>query len=545
MTQYADDLTLTLSTIKSVSETFKLLHDFEKCSGLCVNKDKTEILLLGSLQGKFLSVDNIKVSNQAIKILGIYFSSDPNEIISKNFDSKIESLLRQLHWWKARDLTLQGRVLIAKTIGISKFQYIASLIYIPENIVSKVNSILHEFVWKSKTDKVKRKIFEQDFSKGGFKMINLEHIITASSVIWVKKYLDCINRQWKSSFEYFCNKLNLCLYLQSKFNINELPKNVPKYYFNSICNWRKVSKECSKPFSQIIWYNTDIKIGDHSIYNHRLFSMGIWNINDLFNNNILIPFSTWRARGALDKDYLTWLAISKIINENIRYTEQLSSGVKCGVEIDGKFIEIQYLAQRDIKKVLLHDRYNSLTESDFKFKIKAVKLYGEIDAEDWKNVFILPRILPIDNKLKELQYKIIMRYVSTNYLLHKMKIINSQTCSFCKMYPETIDHLFYHCTEVRNIWLYILAKWQSITGTFASISLKHFILGMYTNLKDTTTKSLNIAIILLKYYILKCRYEQCDLSVMGFESMCRTKIQLYRSVYNDETLQSLAEMFLV
>ena len=182
LTQYADDLTLTLSNTQSVNQAISLIEDFGRCSGLKLNKEKTEAMLLGSLQGRLDITCKAKIIIGPIKILGIYLSSDSNEIVMINFNSKIDALLRQLHWWKARDLSLHGRVLIIKTIALSKFQFLASLIHIPNNIVKQVNSIVYDFIWKSKTDKVKRSIFEQNFENGGYNMTNLNDIIVASSV---------------------------------------------------------------------------------------------------------------------------------------------------------------------------------------------------------------------------------------------------------------------------------------------------------------------------------------------------------------------------
>ena len=293
----------------------------------------------------------------------------------------------------------------------------------------------------------------------------------------------------------------------------------------------------------MIWYNRDIRIGGHSIYNNSLFSIGIWYVNDLFKDNNLIPFHVWKTRGALEKDYLTWLAICKIVKNNIIQVNESSGPPQCGVEVDGKLIEINDLTQKHIKQCLLKMKYSCLLESDFKFKIKACKYYGNLTDEDWECIFMLPRSLPVDNKLKELQYKILMRYVPTNYLLNKMKIVNSQTCTFCNLYPETIDHVFYHCTEVKDLWLYVLAKWQSVTHKSDTVALKHFILGIYNNLSDKFTKSLNIVILLFKYYVMNCRYEQVTLSTIGFECMCKSTVQMYKIIHNDEAVCILNDMF--
>ena len=50
--------------------------------------------------------------------------------------------------------------------------------------------MVYEFIWNGKTDNVKRHLFEQEFKRGGYKMINLADIVSASFIMWVKKYLD-------------------------------------------------------------------------------------------------------------------------------------------------------------------------------------------------------------------------------------------------------------------------------------------------------------------------------------------------------------------
>ena len=130
----------------------------------------------------------------------------------ENFNSKVEALLRQLHWWKARDLSSRGKVLIIKALALSKFQYLASLVTIPDHVIKQVSSIIYDFIWNGKTDKVKRNLFEQEFKNGGYKMINFTDLITASSILWVQKYLDYTEREWKHTLEWFSNRKNLRLF---------------------------------------------------------------------------------------------------------------------------------------------------------------------------------------------------------------------------------------------------------------------------------------------------------------------------------------------
>ena len=167
-TQYADDLTLILSNTKSVSEAKELIHNFGKCSGLRINNDKTDGIGLGTWENRQNINFDFNLKKGPIKILGIYISNNPDECIMLNFESKIDALMRQLHWWKARDLTLYGRVLIVKTLALPKFQYLASVVDVPSHIINRINSLIYAFIWNGQTDKVKRDIFQQEQKLGGF-----------------------------------------------------------------------------------------------------------------------------------------------------------------------------------------------------------------------------------------------------------------------------------------------------------------------------------------------------------------------------------------
>ena len=73
---FADDLAAFLLNDNSLLKFFELLKSFGECSGLKINHDKSEIMLLGdyvhssSLNHSLFKSVKIKAS---VKILGIYF----------------------------------------------------------------------------------------------------------------------------------------------------------------------------------------------------------------------------------------------------------------------------------------------------------------------------------------------------------------------------------------------------------------------------------------------------------------------------------------
>ena len=256
-----------------------------------------------------------------------------------------------------------------------------------------MKTAIYEFIWKGKTDKVKRDIFEQDYSLGGFKMIDFNNMIYASSVMWIKRYLDDTDRNWKYTFEHFCNKLNLRIFLQSNFDTRELPKDLPLHYKYSITNWQNIFNHSENTsgeneLSNCIWYNRNIKVGGNSIYNKNLMSIGMWTVADLYESDgqTIIPFTTWLKRGAVERDRLVWLGIINVI-KHIQLNFCKSKMIKAGIYVNDKFIEVYNITQRDVTKLLSSKKYSKLKEVDFKFKAKANSIHGKINDDTWERLF--------------------------------------------------------------------------------------------------------------------------------------------------------------
>ena len=59
----------------------------------------------------------------------------------------------KLDIWNSRALTLYGKVLIAKSLGLSSLIYSASIVNVSTDIPANVTSRLFKFLWKNKRDK--------------------------------------------------------------------------------------------------------------------------------------------------------------------------------------------------------------------------------------------------------------------------------------------------------------------------------------------------------------------------------------------------------
>ena len=142
-TAFADDSTFFLNdllSVKNLVDTFKVFSLF---SGLNANFSKCEIAGLGSLKGVLeavCSLKSINLTTNTIKILGVHFSYNSTLKVQNNFLDTVKSIQPALRFWDRRILSLGGKIIIFKTLAISKIVYLAFLTVIPNSLIFKNQS---------------------------------------------------------------------------------------------------------------------------------------------------------------------------------------------------------------------------------------------------------------------------------------------------------------------------------------------------------------------------------------------------------------------
>ena len=116
-----------------------------------------------------------------------------------------------------------------------------------------------------------------------------------------------------------------------------------------------------------------------------------------------------------------------------------------------------------------------------------------------------------DVSLKAFQFKIIHRILATNRLLFKMKISNYDLCTFCTSASESISHLFWDCTIIKNLWFRVFEELK-IREIFPLVVVNEKLIMFFGYKEDTVenTKLLNILIVMIKYFIYKASLDGKD-----------------------------------
>ena len=158
-------------------------------SSLKLNESKTKALWLGLWrQGTERPFDFIW-TKEPLKVLGIHISYDKTGNERKNVSKKIENLNAKLGTWRSRQLSVFGRCLIVRSLGISQIVHSAAVLDIHKDYIVKIQSSIFKFIWKEKQDKIKREVLYQDYERGGLRVTHVETLCKALRLAWIQRFL--------------------------------------------------------------------------------------------------------------------------------------------------------------------------------------------------------------------------------------------------------------------------------------------------------------------------------------------------------------------
>ena len=118
----------------------------------------------------------VDLTKSSIKILGLHFSYNKNLKDDKNFQETLVNIQRVLQVWKMRELTLKGRIIIFKTLAISKIICVGSQTLIPDKTIQTLCKLQQDFIWRGKRPKINHETLCNSYESGGLKNIDIPKI---------------------------------------------------------------------------------------------------------------------------------------------------------------------------------------------------------------------------------------------------------------------------------------------------------------------------------------------------------------------------------
>ena len=128
----------------------------------------------------------------------------------------------------------------------------------------------------------------------------------------------------------------------------------------------------------------------------------------------------------------------------------------------------------DVTKGKSKDYYNLLIREKAKPPniVKKLQSNFHFNSDNLKQIFKLPHSIVVESYVKAFQYKVINSILYTNTKLYKTGFRANDLCSFCGNQPESLTHLFYHCSRSKQFrmefelyWCLILVPYFESTNS--------------------------------------------------------------------------------
>ena len=195
---FADDLSaMVLRTEENLRYFSRILDQFHAVSGLKCNLDKTFVVPVGNFAKGTMCEDlNLKWVD-SFTVLGITIDNKL-KLLQENFQRIYEKVDKKIGTWIRYGLTFQGRITVAKTLLLSQYTYIATILDSNDKkLTDKIQTQINLFVYQNKVgvknhqnskNWVPEDIYHGGKPIGGFRMIKISDFFQSLRLAWVRRY---------------------------------------------------------------------------------------------------------------------------------------------------------------------------------------------------------------------------------------------------------------------------------------------------------------------------------------------------------------------
>jgi hypothetical protein len=364
-------------------------------------------------------------------------------MVEDNVDRAIKKMDKIFKNWTRRSLSTLGKILIAKTFGISQLIHVMQSLVFDKKHYVRINKTLYKFIWNrhynaaKAPERIKREFTNKPIKLGGLGMLDIEELDMSLKIKSLGRLLQTEHPFLKIIKE----GLDMSHYLLPSLAIKiDRPTNL--------------AIECISKDRLKLLDNPDLQ-------SNRLF-LGLVKSMTIFRSlntqgRQSIAFNLIRREGKQCLGDLTQPDlhnISRFLNRNLATFLTRTIGVPGST-----------LAEEDNLKLFIKDIPKSLTDVTSK-EIRLSRTDSDpicifkcgviLNPNESINYFFnVSRLKSV--KHKNLILKILHGDIYTNEKLFKYGMVDSPLCPRCNE-VETLEHKFATCQYVNRIWLNIFSR---------------------------------------------------------------------------------------
>jgi exonuclease III len=453
---FADDCNVACALERnSLARIQSILNRFGIISGLLCNVSKSSVLRIGN---ENLFPDNLLdlgfEYSDRITVLGMEISNSDN-IPELNGRKILEKINAKIRIWTRFNLSLPGRINIAKSMLLSQINYLGCFLPLPEIVITEIEQKIANFV--SGNLRIAYDRIFLNISLGGLGLFKLNKFLFAQRCTWTKK-AEIPDQLWKIRLHFFAGG-NFFTLNESMIDCNEFPCSfaIAEAYSEFLKCFTASERNFEKSF---IFGNKALTLGirsreyftlnrldltmDELAIFKRLTIRDLWNNgnfvtkrNFIVNTNLQIGERLWA-----DLDKLRRAAISKFGNNTVP-----------GISVQ-TFFALWKKGSKKIRTILCKELRKFIPHNIVKFSdtIDLVINYDDsvLLNKLWNRYYF-------SNSTRTFIFKLHNNTLATNTVLSNFVRGHTRNCTFCDIVgnpepeDETTLHLFYTCNVVENV----------------------------------------------------------------------------------------------
>ncbi|KAJ0621814.1 putative RNA-directed DNA polymerase [Helianthus annuus] len=413
----------------------RILRVFHLCSGLKININKSSLIGVGVTQEEVVDMAAVlgcQVGEYPFTYLGITVGANMNRIV--NWRPIYDTLESRLASWKARNLSIGGRVVLLKSVLESLPVYFMSLFKAPCGVINGLEAIMRRFLWAgaSNSKKIPWVAWDRVSSpkaEGGLGISKLKDVNDALLAKWIWRYRVEEDNLWKRVIDSCHNGNRGWSFLPSKKNLSGC--------WNAIVRTEKNRKIGGKSISDfikgIVGNGTDIR-----------FWLDPWLMD--------VPLKAqWPQLFSLERDKKCTVAdrCNSSPPGGWSWVRQPTSPEEIAEWIDcqNRVASVTFSAAKD--------RWKWIGNDSGSFSVGSIKTWMNKEYDNSGN-FCMKWCKWVPSKCNILMWRAEFDRIPTKAALIKRGVsLESDACPMCNYGSESAEHLFTACEVSYRVWMNI------------------------------------------------------------------------------------------
>ena len=487
---FADDGScLTLLEPNSLVRIYNILEIFGSLSGLVCNVEKTALVVIGHEGPLDPRIADIGFTLQTeVTILGLKIKGD-NYDFSETFDGFCDKIRKIIQHWARFNLSLPGRINVAKCFLYSQLNYIGCFLTIPQNYLTVIQNLIETFIIGN-LKLAKKRLYAKP-EDGGLGLFQMNEFLEAQQCQWIKRAKN-MDEIWKQK-----------LYVKCKGDISNAKS---KYFdqtteptlYNIVKCYEKFSINFTK-YKENFWLAnlfenkalpinfrlqnclTEEELGFDTFLNFGTL------IRKLTIEQLYLPTRSRMMSRAQVMEHLgiqftpeDFEKIKKICNNaKLKYTKNKIDEKK-SISVNG-FLALKTKGSKIFRKILLNQTKSSITKNIVKF---AETTETFINLEESKLLNKCWYYNFFSNSTRTFLFKFYNNILGYNAAVSHFVRGQSSNCTFCILNRnpdpnrELALHLFFNCPAVSRIldqtFSYFLGEETNVSRHEIFVQFKRF-----------------------------------------------------------------------